>query len=137
MSPRARFDQAVSDLEAAQRRVEETYYEWAAQLAREAASDALAILEDEHGLASPPEGRIGDLAERIEEVAGLSDLDARLASRGEVLDGVLDPTLEPDYDPGLAQREGGSEDYTTREDAEEAIGAAGAIVEACRGALDD
>lgn len=131
MSPRANLDQAREDLEAASARIEETYYEWAGQLAREAASDALRVAEDEVGRTSPPAGEIGTLAERVQQLVEAGDLDGDLREPAAVLDDVLDPTLEPDHDPGLARREGGSADYTTEEDAREAVEAGERIVEAC------
>jgi HEPN domain-containing protein len=129
---RATLGQARDDLALARERVEETYYEWAAQLAREAASDALALVEAREGLASSPPGEVGTLRDRVERLLDDSGLDSDRLADGQVLDDVLDPTLEPDYDPGLARREGGSEDYTTREDAVEAIEAAERIVDAVR-----
>lgn len=136
MSRRATLDQAHEDLQAARERVEETYYEWAGQLAREAASDALALVEEAVDVEPPQLGEIGQLEDRIEGVVEAGVLDPALAGAGRVLDEVLDPTLEPEYDPGLARREGGSEDYTTREDAREAIEAAESIVQACEAVLD-
>lgn len=132
---RANLAQARQDLAGARERAEETYYEWAAQLAREAASDALVLVEHEAGLPSPPEGRIGTLVERVETLAEAGEVDADLLEPATVLDEVLDPTLEPDHDPGLARREGGSADYLVAEDAEEAIEAASAITDACEARL--
>lgn len=133
--PRASLAQAEEDLAAAHQRVEETYYEWACQLAREAASDALALVEDELGRDPPPEGEIGVLADRLEGLGGRVAFAGRLAEAASTLDEVLDPTLEPDHEPSLARREGGSTDYLVAEDAREALEAARAIVDACRGFL--
>lgn len=132
MCPRATLEQAEDDLKAARDRVEETYYEWAGQLAREAASDVLVLLEQDAGLAPPALGEIGQLEDRIRALAEQDVLEAKLAREGKVLDEVLDPTLEPEYDPGLARREGGAEDYTTRDDAQRAIQAGERILTACR-----
>ncbi|PSG97183.1 hypothetical protein BRD56_05850 [Thermoplasmatales archaeon SW_10_69_26] len=136
MSPRANLAQARDDLAAAGARIEETYYEWAGQLAREAASDAFRVMEDEVGLSSPPAGEIGTLAERARALVDQAQLPSAVVARAEVLDEALDPALEPDFDPGLARREGGSEDYLTEEDAREAREAATAIVDACRDRLE-
>lgn len=133
---RANLPQIREDLAGARERVEETYYEWAAQLAREAASDALALVEHEAGLSPPPQGRIGTLVERVEALVGADELGAGLVEEADVLDEVLDPTLEPDHDPGLAEREGGSADYLVAGDAEEAIEAAAAIADACQARLE-
>lgn len=137
MSPRATLDQAEEDLKAARERVRETYYEWAGQLAREAAWDALALLEHEEGLEASRTGEIGQLEDRVRGLAGRDVLGSSLIQEAQVLDEVLDPALEPDYDPGLARREGGAEDYTTREDATRAIEAGQRIVDACRGVIED
>jgi len=134
---RANLPQIREDLEAARARIEETYYEWAVQLAREAASDAFRLLETEAGLASPPQGEIGTLADRVASLTDRGLLDGELAEPAGELDDVLDPALEPDYDPGLAQREGGSADYLEAGDAREAVEAAAAIVDACTATLAD
>lgn len=134
---RANLGQVREDLEQADRRVEETYYEWAAQLAREAASDALALAEAEHGLSPPPTGEIGELAERVDRLAEASAIEAELREPAAVLDDVLDPTLEPDHDPGPQRREGGSTDYLEAEDAEQAVQAASEIADACQAHLDE
>lgn len=137
MSPRVSLEQAFSDLDAAGERLEQTYYEWAAQLAREAASDALSLLEAELGLRSEAGGPIGSLTQRLQTVEKALDEPASLQEAAVRLDEVLEGTLEPDHEPSVAWQEGGSEEFTTREDAAEAIEAARAIVEACRGALAD
>lgn len=135
--PRANLAQIREDLAAARRRLEESYYDWAAQLAREAASDALALVEAETGRSPPPEGRIGDLRARVEGLVGAGVLAADLRGPAGVLDEALDPTLEPDHDPGMAEREGGSADYLELGDTREAVEAAAAIAEACEAALGE
>lgn len=137
MSRRATLAQADEDLAAARDRIEGAYHEWAAQLAREAASDALALVEDREGLAAPPPGEVGTLAERVRSLADEAALDPSLVEAATVLDEVLEATLEPDHDPGLAWREGGSADYATEADAREAVEAARGIVDACRAELGE
>lgn len=137
MTARASLAQAQRDVDAARARLEETYHEWAAQLAREAASDALGLVEEQVGIEGAPGGRIGSLPDRLEALGPHRAFDDELRSAGSVLDDVLEGTLEPDHDPSLAWKEGGSEDFTTREDAEEAIAAAQRIVDACRKHLQE
>jgi HEPN domain-containing protein len=133
---RPNLAQIREDLDHARDRLAETYYEWAAQLAREAASDALALVEIEAGWQPPAEGEIGELGERTARLVEAELLDEQLASAAAILDEVLDPTLEPDHDPGLERREGGSRDYLEAGDAEEAIEAAASLADACQAQLE-
>lgn len=137
MSARANLAQIEEDLEAAGLRIEETYYEWAGQLAREAASDVLRLLEAEFDRESPPAGEIGTLEHRVDALAGRAEGLGELVEPARVLDEVLDPTLEPDHDPGLERREGGAREYLVEEDAREALQAARRIVRTCRERLED
>lgn len=128
MPLRENIAQAREDLEQARQEADARFHEWAVLLSKEAAESALRILAAESGIDPPRADKLEPLAYALLDIHPEGEA---LVEDAQRIDQLHDPAEVDLKTASLAEREGGKTDYVDASDAEEAIGRAQAIVDAC------